>query len=50
MRKLILIALAVIAAVLLAVAVQVRNSDRVTDLQSQPLLDETRLTQLAAVE
>ena len=50
MRKIILIALALIAAALVAVALQVRNSDRVTDLQSQPLLDEAKLSQLAAVE
>ncbi|MEL0166841.1 MAG: DUF4340 domain-containing protein [Pseudomonadaceae bacterium] len=50
MRKIILIAMAVVAAALVAVALQVRNSDRVTDLQSHPLLDDAQLAQLAAVE
>ncbi len=50
MRRIILIALAVIAAALVAVALQVRNSDRVSDLQSHPLLDDPQLAELAAVE
>lgn len=50
MRKIILFALAAVAAALVAVALQVRNSDRVTDLQSHPLLDDAQLVQLAAVE
>ncbi|WP_321350961.1 DUF4340 domain-containing protein [Halopseudomonas oceani] len=50
MRRIILIALAVVAVAMVAVALQVRNSDRVTDLQSHPLLDEAQLALLAGVE
>ncbi len=47
MRKIVLIVVALLAVVLVAVALQVRKTDRVADLQSYKLLSEAQLKTLA---
>jgi hypothetical protein len=50
MRKLVLIALALLAVVLVAITLQVRNADRVVDLESRPLLGDEQLGLLDKVD